>query len=145
VGRHRRSPRTRDFDRGLRHLQAASQRLRARDQAPRPGAGENMLRLVQCLGRGGRGAVWIQGGLGQPILRQARAPARLPCRRDPIARRAAGVIGALMPEDKTPAPPGAAEIAEAAARISPYIVTTPLLSSSAVDARLGFNLLIKAE
>ena len=50
-----------------------------------------------------------------------------------------------MPEDKAPALPGAAEIAEAAARIAPYIVTTPLLSSPAVDALLGFNLLIKAE
>ncbi len=50
-----------------------------------------------------------------------------------------------MPEDKSPAPPGPADIAEAAARIAPYIQTTPLLSSPEVDARLGFNLLIKAE
>ena len=50
-----------------------------------------------------------------------------------------------MPEDKTPTLPGAADIAAAATRIAPYIVTTPLLSSPAVDERLGFNLLIKAE
>jgi threonine dehydratase len=50
-----------------------------------------------------------------------------------------------MPEDMIPAPPGAAEIADALARIAPHIVATPLLFSPAVDARLGFRLLVKAE
>jgi threonine dehydratase len=50
-----------------------------------------------------------------------------------------------MPEDKSPALPGAADIAEAAARIAPFITTTPLLFSTVANARLGFNLLIKAE
>jgi threonine dehydratase len=50
-----------------------------------------------------------------------------------------------MPEDKIPAPPGAAEIADALARIAPHIVTTPLLFSPAANTRLGFRLLVKAE
>ena len=39
-------------------------------------AGAHLLRLVQRLGRGGRGGFRLQGGLGQPRRRQARAPAR---------------------------------------------------------------------